>query len=326
MAAKTMQAFCYEGYGGGAAALKKVEIPVPVPKEGEILVKVEAASVNPCDWKIQSGLMKPSIPKFPCVPLTDIVGVVVNVGLGVDDFKPGDRIVSLLHYWIAGGLAEYAVAPANQAVKLPREVSPVQASGLPVAATTALKALQLVGTKFDGTGKHLNVLITVASGGVGLYAVQLAKLGNLHVTATCGARNINLIKSLGADEVLDYKTPEGASLKSPSGKKYDLVIYGSEGITWSIFEPNLSENGKVIDLNPVFPNVVSSLEETPFPKKQLIPFMMKLSKEDLELLVGLVKEGKLKTIIDSKHPFDKALNAWAISMEGHATGKIIIEM
>lgn len=217
------------------------------------------------------------------------------------------------------------MAPANQAAKLPQEVSPVEASGLPVAATTALKALQLVGTKFDGTGKPLHVLITAASGGVGLYAVQLAKLANLHVTATCGPRNIDLVKSLGADEVLDYQTPEGESLKSPGGKKYDVVIHGSGGIAWSVFEPNLSENGKVIDLNPDFANVISSLEEATSPKKQLVPFMMKLSKEDLEFLVGFVKEGKLKTVIDSKHPFENAPKAWARSMEGHATGKIIIE-
>lgn len=157
----------------------------------------------------------------------------------------------------------------------------------------------MAGTKFDGTGKTLNVLITAASGGVGLYAVQLAKLTNLHVTAICGAWNIDLVKSLGADEVLDYKTPEGTSLKSPSSKNYDVVIYGSGGIAWSFFKPNLSENGIVIDLNPGYDNVVSSLEETTFPKKHMVPFMMKLSKEDLEFLVGLVKEGKLKAVMDS---------------------------
>jgi chloroplastic oxoene reductase len=205
-------------------------------------------------------------------------------------------------------------------------VSPTEASGLPVAATTALKALQLARNNFNGIGKTINVLITAASGGVGLYAVQLAKLANFHVTAICGARNIDLVKSLGADEVLDYNTPEGASLRSPSGKKYDVVIHGSGGTAWSVFEPNLSENGKVIDLNPSYDTVVSSLEEITTPKKELVPFMMKLSKEDLEFLVGLVKVGKLKTVIDSKHPFDMAPNAWARSMDRHATGKIIIRM
>jgi chloroplastic oxoene reductase len=205
-------------------------------------------------------------------------------------------------------------------------VSPTEASGLPVAATTALKALQFVTTNFNGTGKTFNVLITAASGGVGLYALQLAKLANFHVTATCGARNIDFVKSFGADEVLDYKTPEGASLRSPSGKKYDVVIHGSGRTAWSVFEPNLSENGKVIDLDPSYDTVVSSLEETTTPKKQLVPFMMKLSDEDLEFLVGLIKEGKLKTVIDSEHPFDMAPIAWARSIDRHATGKIIIRM
>ncbi|KAJ4814808.1 Oxidoreductase [Rhynchospora pubera] len=214
MAATSMQAFCYDKYGGGAASLKKVEIPVPAPKKGEILVKVEAVSINPVDWKIQNGVMRPFLPKFPCVP-------------------------------------------------------------------------------------------------------QLK----------CGARNIDLVKSLGADEVLDYRTPEGKTLKSPSGRKYDAVVHCTVGIAWSVFEKNLSEKGKVIDLTPGFSSIVTSaLKKITFSKKQLVPFLPKIGSKDLEFLVGLVKDGKLKPVIDSVHSFDEAPEAWAKSMEGHATGKIIIEV
>lgn len=206
-------------------------------------------------------------------------------------------------------------------------MSPAEGAGLPIAAVTALQALKYTGTKFDGTGEPRNVLITAASGGVGLFAVQLAKLGNLHVTATCGARNVELVKSLGADEVLDYKTPEGASLTSPSGKKYDSVVHCTIGISWSTFEPNLSAKGKVIDLTPNFASILTSvLKRVTFSKKQLVPLLMERRKEDLELLVELVKEGKLKTVIDSRHPLSKAEEAWAKSIEGHATGKVIVEM
>ncbi|KAF3323698.1 putative quinone-oxidoreductase [Carex littledalei] len=326
MAGKSMHAFCYEGYGGGAAALKKVEIPVPTPKKGEILVKVEAASINSVDLKIQNGVMRPLYPKFPCVPLFDVTGEVVNIGAGVNDFQPGDKIVTLLDFKV-GGLAEYTVAPTNRIAKRPHEVSAVEAASLPVAAATAFQALELVGATFDGTGKPFNVLITAASGGVGHFAVQLAKLAGLHVTATCGARNIDFVKSLGADEVLDYRTTEGESLKSPSGKKYDAVVHCTVGIAWSVFEKNLSKNGKVIDLTPGFSSFVTlALKKITFSKKQLVPYFANIGSKDLEFLVGLVKDGKLKPVIDSKHSFDKAPEAWAKSMEGHATGKIVIEI
>nr|CAD1836551.1 unnamed protein product [Ananas comosus var. bracteatus] len=312
MAGATMRAVQYHGYGGGAAALKHVEIPVPSPKKDEVLLKVEAASINPVDWKIQKGMLRPFLPpKFPFIPVTDVAGEIVNVGSGVTSFKPGDKVLSLLAFGQGGGLAEYAVAPTSQTVERLPEVSAAEAAGLPIAATTALQSLKRGGAKFDGTGNPANVLITAASGGVGLYAVQLAKLANLHVTATCGARNIEL----------------GASLKSPSGKKYDCVVHCAVGIGWSTFEPNLSPNGNVIDITPNFSAILNSaIKKLTFSKKQLVPLLAIPKKEDLKYLVELVKEGKLKTVIDSKYPLSKAEEAWAKSIEGHATGKIIVEM
>ncbi|XVE72703.1 hypothetical protein DITRI_Ditri11bG0060400 [Diplodiscus trichospermus] len=156
----------------------------------------------------------------------------------------------------------------------PPEVSAAEAAGLPVAGLTAHQVLtltQCAGVSLDGSGQQVNLLITATSGGVGQYAVQLAKLGNTHVTATCGARNMDLVKSLGADEVLDYKTPDGAALKSPSGRKYDAVIQCALGIPWSAFEPNLSANGKAIDITPgPSAYVASALKKLTFFKKQLV--------------------------------------------------------
>lgn len=146
------------------------------------------------------------------------------------------------------------------------------------------------------------------------------------MTATCGARNIDFVKGLGADEVLDYKTPEGAALRSPSGRKYDAVIHCTTGIPWSTFDPNLTENGKVIDLTPGVSSFTTfALKKLTFSKKQLVPFMVTVKREGLEYLVQLVKDGKLKTVIDSKFPLSKAEDAWAKSIDGHATGKIIVE-
>ncbi|RZC62131.1 hypothetical protein C5167_023904 [Papaver somniferum] len=328
MAGKLMHAILYEGYGGGAAGLKHVEVPVPSPKKDEVLLKVEATGINPVDWKVQKGELRPILPrKFPFVPGTDVAGEVIEVGPGVDNFKAGDKVVAFLTHTSGGGLAEYAVASKSLTVERPLEVSAAEGAGLPIAGLTALQALtDASGIKLDGTGEPTNILITAASGGVGPYAVQLAKLGKVHVTATCGARNIDLVKSLGADEVLDYKTPEGAALTSPSGRKYDFVIHCATGISFSTFEPNLSEKGKVIDVTPGPTSVmVSAYKKLTCSKKQLVPLVVSPKGENLAYLVNLVKEGKIKTIIDSKHPLSRAEDAWAKSIEGHATGKIIVE-
>nr|GLL42811.1 putative quinone-oxidoreductase homolog, chloroplastic [Ipomoea trifida] len=325
---RLMHAVQYDSYGGGAAALKHVEVPVPTPKKGELLVKMEAVSINPVDWKIQTGALRPIFPrKFPHIPASDVAGEVVEVGSGVQNFKVGDKVVATISTRDGGGLAEYAVTKESLTAARPPEVSAADAAALPIAGLTAHEALtRVAGVKLDGSGPRKSILVTAASGGVGHYAVQLAKLGNTHVTATCGARNIEFVKSLGADEVLDYKTPEGAALHSPSGQKYDAVVHCTSGIPWSTFEPNLSDNGKVIDLTPTPAALLTfALKKLTFSKKQLVPLILSAKAENLDYLVKLVKEGKLKTVIDSKYPLSKAEDAWTRSIEGHATGKIIVE-
>ncbi|KAL8516588.1 hypothetical protein ACS0TY_015018 [Phlomoides rotata] len=331
MAEKLMCAVMYDCYGGGPAALKHVEVPVPTPNKGEVLLKMEATSLNPIDWKVQSGLLRPFLPrKFPYIPGTDVAGEVVEVGPGIVNFKPGDKVVSAMPQATGGGLAEYIVTTASLTVIRPPEVSAAEGASLPIAGLTAHIALtQKIGIKLDGSGPRKNILVTAASGGVGIYAVQLAKLGNAHVTATCGARNFDLVKSLGADEVLDYKTPEGAALKSPSGKKYDAVINCASAIPWSVFESNLSTNGKVIDLTPGPSSMWTfAVKKLTMSKKQLELLFVSAKAENqqyLQVLLELVKQGKLKTVIDSKFPLSKVEDAWAKSIESHATGKIMVE-
>ncbi|XP_057458472.1 quinone-oxidoreductase QR1, chloroplastic-like [Lotus japonicus] len=327
-AVKMMHAVHYDAYGG---ELKHVEVSIPTPKKNEVLLRLEAISINPVDWKIQNGLLRPLIPrKFPYIPCGDVAGEVVEVGSLVKNFRVGDKVIAKLTLKYGGGLAEFAVATERLTVARPSQVSAAEAAGIPVAALTAHDAFtQIAGLKLDGTGtgQHKNILITAASGGVGSYAVQLAKLaGNTHVTATCGARNIDLVKSLGADEVLDYKTPQGATLRSPSGRKYDVVIHCTIGIPWSTFDPVLTKTGVVVDLTPgVATFISSSMKKLFFPKKKLVQFILDIKGEGMEHLAQLVNDGKLKTIIDSKFPLSKAEDAWAKSIDGHATGKIIVE-
>ncbi|XBI55584.1 hypothetical protein VPH35_037370 [Triticum aestivum] len=325
MKASSLRAVQYSGYGGGAAALKYVDIPVPSPKKDEVLIKVEAASINPADWKIQKGMLHPFIPKFPFIPVTDVAGEIVEVGSAVQELKVGDKVVSKLVFWKAGGLAEYVAASESITVTQPTGVSAADAAGLPIAGLTALQALKAIGTKFDGTCSGSNILITAASGGIGTYAVQLAKLGNHNVTATCGARNLEAVMNIGADEVLDYKTPEGVALSKSSGKKYDYIVNTTADGKWSAFKPALNCPGRVVDIASNFWNFVASIL-TFFSNKKLSIVIESMGKEDLRFLLELVKEGKLKTVVDSRHPFEKAADAWEKSMSGHATGKVIVVM
>ncbi|BAT91383.1 chloroplast envelope quinone oxidoreductase homolog [Vigna umbellata] len=324
-----MNALQYDAYGGGPAGLKHVQVGVPTPKTSEVLLKLEAVSINPIDWKIQTGVLRALfLPRtFPHIPCTDVAGEIVEIGPQVKDFKVGDKVLAKLTHQYGGGLAEFAVASESLTASRPPEVSAAEAAALPIAALTARDALiQLAEVKLDGTGQPKNILVTAASGGVGHYAVQLAKLGNTHVTATCGARNIEFVKGLGADEVLDYRTPEGAALKSPSGRKYDAVIHCTTGIPWSTFEPNLAEKGVVVDLTPNASSLwTAALKKVTFAKKRLVPFVVTVQREGLEHLLQLLKDGKLKSVIDSKFPLSKAEDAWAKSIDGHATGKIIVE-
>ncbi|KAL6650555.1 hypothetical protein ACP70R_009480 [Stipagrostis hirtigluma subsp. patula] len=340
MGPATMRAVQYTGYGGGAAALQYVEISVPSLKKNEVLVKVEAASINPADWKIQKGMLRPFLPKFPCIPgiltktlvstreaVTDVAGEIAEVGSAVHEFKVGDKVLCKLNFGKGGGLAEYAVASESATVGRPAGVSAADAAGLPISGLTALQALLSMGTRFDGTGGGgANLLVTAASGGVGTYAVQLAKLGGHHVTATCGARNLELVGSLGADEVLDYSTPEGATLASPSGRKYDFVINATDAVAWSALKPSLSGHGRVVDVTPSPGSYVASALTVFSRRKISMLTLVSLGKEHMTFLLDLVAEGKLRTVIDSRHPFEKAAEAWERSMAGHATGKIIVEM
>ncbi|KAK6163724.1 hypothetical protein DH2020_000588 [Rehmannia glutinosa] len=331
MAGKLMHALVFDGYAGGVVGLKHVEVPVPSPRKDEVLIKLEATSLNPVDWGVYKlrVLLRPFLARnSPLIPSSDVAGEVVKVGYGVKSFKPGDKVVAILNFLTGGGLSEYAVAKEIMTVSRPLEVSAAEGSGLPIAGLTAHMALtKLAGLKLDKTGPQKNILVTAASGGVGQYAVQLAKLGNSHVTATCGARNVDLVKSLGADEVLDYKTSDGASLKSPSGRKYDAVVHCATSIAWPVFEANLSENGIVVDLTPGAGAMWTyAVKKITCSKKKLVPLILIPNGDhSLKYLVELVKDGKIKTVIDSKHCLSRGEEGWSKSIDRHATGKIIVE-
>ena len=160
------------------------------------------------------------------------------------------------------------------------------------------------------------------------YCVQIAKLAGCFVTATCGARNMDLIRSLGADEVLDYKTPDGAKYKSPSGKKYDVVVHLAPYQPLEAFKTQLTKRGKVIDMTPTLKTVLRNwYNKITFSGHSFLPFVLDAKNTTcLQMVTDLVEEGKLRVIVDSTFPLTKARDAWDRSIDGHSTGKIVLVM
>uniref|UniRef100_A0A0D9XFC0 Enoyl reductase (ER) domain-containing protein n=1 Tax=Leersia perrieri TaxID=77586 RepID=A0A0D9XFC0_9ORYZ len=332
-----MRAVQYDKYGGGAQGLKHVEVPIPKPKKGEVLIKMEAASINQVDWKFQSGIARPFMPKkFPFIPVCELSGEVVELGSGVSGFKVGDKVIAN-SFPDGGGLAEYAVAKASRTAPRPPDVSAADGACLPIAAVTALVALRTAGLSLDfaaGAGEpKKNVLVTAASGGVGHFAAQLAALAGAHVTATCGARNLSLATDiLAADEAIDYASPDGAAVRSPSGRLYDAVVHCAPApVPWKVFDRVLAGGGGavgvVVDLTPgAAAFATAARQRVTFARKRLVPLIVSPAREEMEVVAGLVAEGKIKAVIDSRYPLSRAEEGWAKSMAGHVTGKIVVEI
>ncbi|GJP41576.1 hypothetical protein CLOM_g1234 [Closterium sp. NIES-68] len=238
---ETMSAWQYSKHGGGADALSLSDnVPVPKPAKGEVLVRVRAASINPGDWKLQSGLL-PFLPlRFPATAGFDLAGSVVAVGHGVTQYTVGEPVFGRAPFFKMGALAQYAVLDQDGSARKPASLSFETAAALPIAGLTALQAVrdyaglplpaapvapQSAKGSHDSSSKgkssssrcNARVLVANASGGVGHLAVQLAKAAGAHVTATVGARNLDFARKLGADEALDYNSTAGKQLiPSPS--------------------------------------------------------------------------------------------------------------
>ncbi len=189
-----MKAMQYEGYGG-PERIRPAEVPVPRPSESQVLVRVEASSVNPVDWKLHSGAYRWIMPvRFPSIPGFDIAGEVTEVGDRVTRFKPGDRVFAMLDTRPGGASAEYAVVGESAAAPAPQGLSALEAAAIPLAGLTALQALRDLGP----VGAGMRVLIVGAAGGVGHFATQIAVANGAHVTAVCGTRHTEMMRALGA--------------------------------------------------------------------------------------------------------------------------------
>lgn len=303
---------------GAAEVLQIAEIPRPTPKNHQLLIKVQAASINPIDWKIRQGMLKFLINrKFPLVLGFDVCGEVVEVGSNVTRFKPGDLVYGMVDF-PGGAYAEYAVLAETAAGFKPENMTAAEAAALPVAALTALQSLRDLG----GIKPGHKVLINGGSGGVGTYGIQIAKAYQAHVTAVCSTKNLELVKSLGADHVIDY-TQQDFTISSET---YDLIFDTIANKSLTQCNKILNKNGIYITTLPMLPCLLESCLTLLLPGKKCKIVLAKPSSEDMATLKELVSAGKLRSVIDRTYTLAQIVQAHQHSEAGHVVGKIVINV
>ena len=325
-----MKAIVYCDYG--LSNLRLGDVEKPVPNDDQILVKVRAASVNPYDWHFVEGT--PKIMRLMGVGLrkpkdtrlgVDFAGTVEAVGKSVTQFKPGDDVFG----GKGGAFAEYVCRRAEGAVALkPANITFQQAASVNIAGITALQALRDKGN----VQPRQKVLINGASGGVGTFAVQIAKSFGAEVTGVCSTRNVDLVRSLGADHVIDYTKEDFAK----DERRYDVILDNVPNHSLSECRRILNPNGKYVMIGGGGPNdsrwigpfgrVINTMLLSPFVSQKMGMMMADTSQKDLTILGDLIQSGKVKPVIDRTYKLSEVPAAIAYLEEGHARGKVIITM
>lgn len=294
--------------------------------DNEVLVKIHAASVNygnlvllkgePFLARFAFGLLKPKY----TIPGGDIAGRVEAVGKNVKLFKPGDEVFADLSGCGWGGFAEYVSVPDNALAIKPANISFEEAAAVPMAAVTALQSLRDKGKIQSGQ----KVLIYGASGGVGTYAVQIAKSFGTEVTAVCSTRNLDIARSIGADHVIDY-TKEDFSKKQ---ERYDLIL-GTNGYQpMSVYKRALNTNGIFVHVGGSGAQMFQAMVVGPMfsisSKKKFGSFLQRANRDDLIFIKELIESGKVKPVIDKKYKLSEVPAAFRYFEEGHSQGKVVI--
>jgi NADPH:quinone reductase-like Zn-dependent oxidoreductase len=316
-----MKAFIYERYGP-PETLRMAEVDKPTPNANQVLVKVLAVSVNAADWHVLRG--KPLFsratlgllrPKHQLLGV-DIAGQVEAVGGGVTRFQPGDEVYANLLDHGYGGFADYVAVPVGVMSLKPAQLSFEEAAAVPMAATTALQGLGHHGELRPGQ----RVLINGATGGVGSFAVQLAKASGAEVTAVTSTPNLELVRSLGADHVLDYTTTDALG----DGRRYDLILDTVGNRSVRELRRVLAEGGKAAVTG--FTSLSKLLAVSLRGGKNIAMVQAHVTARDLELLSELIAAGKLRPLIDRRYAFADLPAAIAYLEQGHARGKVVAEV
>jgi NADPH:quinone reductase-like Zn-dependent oxidoreductase len=314
-----MKAIVYEKYGP-PDVLQFKEIATPAPADDEVLIHVRAASVNPLDWhfmrgepwfiRLMTGLRKPKDERLG----VDVAGVVEAVGKNVTQFKPGDEVFG----GCRGAFAERVCAKEDELALKPSNLSFEQAAAVLVAAITALQGLRDKGRIQPG---H-KVLIDGASGGVGTFAIQIAKSFGAEVTAVCSTRNLQTAQSIGADHVIDYTREDFTR----NGLRYDLIMAANAYHSIFDYRRALSRGGICVKSGgrASLPGMLLGRLLSLFGHKKTCSLIAKLNKKDLVLLKGFLEAGTVVPVIDRRYPLSHTAEAIRYLEEGHARGKVVI--
>lgn len=313
-----MNAIVIKGYGS-PQLLEYVEIDAPTIQSDEILVEVYATSVNPVDWKIRKGQLSfLTGKKFPRILGGDFAGKVVRIGSSVKDYKTGDEIYGSIDATKGGAYAEYLTVHPETVSYKPQGLSFNQAAAIPMAALTALQSLRDLG--HVSTGKK--VLINGCSGGVGTFAIQIAKAYNAEVTGVCSYRNIALAKKLGAGKVVDYTKEDVLDLQ----EKFDVFFDVVANQNFTKVKNLLTKKGIYITTSPSFKTIAQSVFTNFFRQKKIKIVFVRSIPEDLNCIRALIESGKLTPYISKVYPLQYAREAHELSESGRAKGKLVLEV
>jgi NADPH:quinone reductase-like Zn-dependent oxidoreductase len=321
-----MKAIVQDRYGKPEAVLGLQEIAKPVVKDGEVLVRVHAASIHVGDWLVVTGVPYIARPAYGKpkgrVPGTDVAGTVEAVGNGVTGLRPGDEVFG----WCTGAFAEYAAAPADHFVPKPANLTFQQAAAVGVSASTALQLLRDQGKIKPGQ----KVLINGASGGIGTFAVQIAKAFGAEVTGVCSTRNVEMVRSIGADHVIDYTREDFTR----NGHRFDFILDNVANHSLSDTRRVLTPSGKLQSNNGTsggrwlgtIGTVLKSATVSMFDRRQLGPAIKFANRADLLVLKELIEAGKITPVIDATYALSDTGMALAHVGEGHARGTVVISV
>ncbi|NJK66070.1 MAG: NAD(P)-dependent alcohol dehydrogenase [Microcoleus sp. CSU_2_2] len=311
-----MKAVAIDRYGS-VEELHYRELEKPTIQPDQLLVRVRASSVNPVDWKIRQGhLQLLSGFNFPKIVGSDISGVVVEVGRDVTKFQPGDEVYTFLNPLNGGACAEYCAVPESAAAIKPQNITHAEAAAVPISGLTALQALRDLGEIQAGK----KVLINGASGGVGTFAVQIAKAMNAEVTGVCSATNRDFVNNLGADFVLDYAEVDFAK----QAQKYDIILDAVSTKTFAECENVLQVEGVYISTLPSLDNLPPMFLSLFVPGKKAKIIVANANTKDLGMLRELIESDKVEPIVDRTYSLQEVAAAHAYSETGRAVGKIVI--
>ena len=322
-----VKAIVYHEYGP-PDVLELEDVDTPVVKDDEVLVRVYGVAVNPGDWDLLNGtpyVLRPMVglrrPRNKVLGLA-VAGRVEAVGSNTTRFQSGDEVYAGIG---GGGFAEYACVSEDALALKPSNLTLEQAAAVPVAGVTALQGLRDTGRVQPGQ----KVLINGASGGVGTFAVQIAKAFGANVTGVCSTTNVDLVRSIGADHVIDYTQEDFTR----NGEQYDLIIDNVGNRSLSDYRRALAPGGTLIPnsnkgsghwIGGFLGRAVQALVVSPFVSQRLRPFAATEKSEDLVVLKELIESGKVTPVIDRTYPLNETAEALGYYGEGHTRGKVVI--